>query len=460
MGPKLLSPYLPSSSDPFDHRKASHLLRRTGFGARFDDVEKAVKCGLEKSVDRLFDEADDQEKQYQQTFAAINGHFTNFGDGDAVKAWWAYRMVTTRAPLREKLTLFWHGHFATSLAKVEDSALLHQQIETLRRLAWSNFRELVVAMAKDPAMLVWLDGQSSTKDHPNENFARELMELFTCGIGHYSEADVQEAARAFTGWKRERAAYSFSAEEHDSGLKHFLGKSGRFDGTDIVDILMQQAATPRFLARKLMRFFAAPDPSDEVVSEAAALLDRTRLNIKWFLRDLFLSRYFYSADCYRTRIASPAELVVGTVRALGARWSGPELVSRMDAMGQSLLHPPNVKGWDGEAQWINATSWAARISFAKTLSQLNDDGSFGANLDLGSVVPSSVKEPQQVVDQLAKTLFQDDLDTDVRRSLARRLVAVDEGDGLEKFRDDEDFRASRIRESLAIALALPEYQTC
>ena len=152
-------------------------------------------------------------------------------------------MVTTRVPLREKLTLFWHGHFATSYEKVEDPALMHRQIETIRRHAWGNFRELVLAIARDPAMVVWLDGESNTKEHPNENFARELMELFTCGIGHYTETDVQEAARAFTGWHREGAEFVFKADDHDAGRKQFLGKSGRFDGGDVIDILMQQPAT-------------------------------------------------------------------------------------------------------------------------------------------------------------------------------------------------------------------------
>jgi len=257
-----LDPFVPGPSDPFDRRKAAHLLRRAGFGAAPAAIDRAVAEGMEQTVESLFDEATEEEDFYQKTFRAINGPLTNFGDIGAAQAWWVYRMMTTRAPLREKLTLFWHGHFATGFEKVDNSRLMHQQVETIRRHAWGNVRELTLAIARDPAMVVWLDGESNTKEHPNENFARELMELFTCGIGHYTESDVREAARAFTGWHRDKTQFAFNAGDHDAGRKHFLGKLGRFDGGDIIDILMQQPATLHFLARKLLRFFAAPVPSE------------------------------------------------------------------------------------------------------------------------------------------------------------------------------------------------------
>ena len=293
--------------------------------------------GMEQTVESLFDEATEEEDFHQKTFKSINGPLMNFGDIEAEQAWWVYRMMTTRAPLREKLTLFWHGHFATSFEKVDNSRLMHQQVETIRRHAWGNVRELTLAIARDPAMVVWLDGESNTKEHPNENFARELMELFTCGIGHYTESDVREAARAFTGWHREKTQFAFSAGEHDAGRKHFLGKLGRFDGSDIIDILMQQPATLHFLARKLLRFFAAPEPPEPVIAAAAALLDRTRLDVKWFLRELFQSRFFYSRECYRTRIASPVEFAVGTIRTMSAVWPAPEVVEFLGRMDQRLL---------------------------------------------------------------------------------------------------------------------------
>ncbi len=315
MAPSLLAPWVPSAAVPFDRRRAAHLLRRAGFGASPADVHKAVETGLEATVDALFDDAPDEEQEFQRLFTAVAGRLANYANDDAVRAWWIYRMRETRVPLREKLTLFWHGHFATSQEKVGDLPLMYHQIETIRKHAWGSIRDLTLAIARDPSMLVWLDGESSTKEHPNENFARELMELFTCGIGHYTENDVKEAARAFTGWHREGSAFSFQADAHDSGRKQFLGKAGRFDGGDIVDILMQQPATTRFLARKLLRFFATPEPPDAIVDLAAGVLERTRLDIKWFLREVFLSRWFYSDDCHRRADCKP--------EAEARRWGYP-----------------------------------------------------------------------------------------------------------------------------------------
>jgi uncharacterized protein (DUF1800 family) len=412
---------------------------------------------MEQTVENLFDEATDEEDAYQKTFAAINGALLNFGEIEPAQAWWIYRMMTTQVPLREKLALFWHGHFATGYEKVDSSRLMHQQIETIRRHAWGNFRELTQAIARDPAMVVWLDGESNSREHPNENFARELMELFTCGIGHYTENDVREAARAFTGWHRDGAAFTFQAADHDSGRKHFLGKAGRFDGGDVIDILMQQPATLHFLAQKLLRFFAAPAPPEPIIIAAAAVLDRTRLDIKWFLRELFQSQFFYSADCYRTRIASPVEFAVGAIRTLNVRWSAPEVVEFLARMDQRLFAPPNVKGWDGEQKWINSSTWAARVDFARTSAQLDAEGGFGANLDMEHFMPLDIKDPARVVDMLAAVLLQDDLSAEIRRDLSEFLITGDEGPSRDTFRDDDDFRRQKTREALGLILALPEY---
>jgi uncharacterized protein (DUF1800 family) len=366
-------------------------------------------------------------------------------------------MLKTNSPLREKLTLFWHGHFATSVHKVEDSELMQRQIDTLRRLAWGDFRELVLAVARDPAMLVWLDGESSTKQHPNENFSRELMELFTCGIGNYTERDVLEAARAFTGWHREGSEFTFHADDHDFDRKTFLGKSGRFDGGDVIDILMQQPTTSRFIGGKLLRFFATPQPSDEAVAEAGKLLDQTQLDIKWFLRELFMSAYFYSDTCYRRRIASPTELVVGAVRALGARMPAADMNNHIQAMGQELLAPPNVKGWDGEDAWINSSTWPARLAFAQTIATLHSENAYGPHLPLEEIVPPELNDPTAVVNRLADVLFQGDLAEDARREVSEFLIKTDEGPNADAFRDDEGFRSDKTRQALAVMLSLPEY---
>jgi uncharacterized protein (DUF1800 family) len=465
-----LRPWTPSQSRPFDARAAAHLLRRTGFGASPAEIAKAVNDGLETTVDGLFDPAADEEAEFARTFEAVQAGFINLDDVSYVQAWWLYRMLRSRVPLKEKLTLFWHGHFATSYLKVDDAYLMHQQIQMLRERGAGSFRDLVLAVAKDPAMLVYLDGESSEKEHPNENFARELMELFTCGIGHYGEQDVLEAARAFTGWHRNRAGFAFNADEHDDGRKQFLGLSGRFDGADIVDILMQQPATPRWIAGKLLKFFASPEPAADVLDEAAGLLDRTQMNIKWFLRELFLSEYFFSKVCYRQQITSPAEYMVGTIRTLGAHVSGSSLLSHMEAMGQVLLEPPNVKGWDGQRKWINSSTWTARLEFARYIAMLESGSPFADRLDLERLVPDDLawrepglarrKSPARVVAWLAEVLLQGELDDASRSKLATLLVTGDDGENREAFRDDADFRRQRIRAVLAAMLSLPQYHTC
>jgi uncharacterized protein (DUF1800 family) len=453
------APFVPEAANPFDARKAAHLLRRAGFGATPAQIDAAVSKGLDATVEELFEESPEQEQQYQQVFDAVNGRLMNFGQAGDCQAWWVHRMVTTRTPLREKLTLFWHSHFSTSIAKIEDTQLALQQIDTLRQHAWGNFAELVTAIAKDPAMLVYLDGQDNTKEHPNENFARELMELFTVGIGNYTEADVQNAARAFTGWHRENASFKFVADAHDGGAKTFMGRRGRFDGTDIIEILMSSDATPRFIARKLLRFFACPNPTDEAVAEAAEVFSKHRLNVKWFVRDLLLSKYFYSEACYRQRISSPAEFVVGSVRVLNSRIPAGELVNAMNGMGQELLAPPNVKGWDGEKKWINSTSLASRATFAKTLSELQAQYSpYASNTPLDKIVPTDQKSPPEVVARLNGLLFQDELPAATRNEMADLLVRNEEGPQPDAFKDDENFRTARTRNLLGLMLALPEYQ--
>jgi len=456
---QFFEPFVPDAANPFDARKAAHLLRRAGFGASPAETDAAVAKGLEETVDDLFADAPDSEQDFDRTFAAISGRFVNASDARVCQAWWLFRMLTTRVPLREKLTLFWHGHFATSIHKVEDTQLMLQQVDTLRRLGLGCFRELVLAIARDPAMIVWLDGESNVKDHPNENFARELMELFTCGIGNYTEQDVLEAARAFTGWHREGPRFAFTADVHDSGAKRILGRRGKFDGSDVIDLLAAHPATPRFIARKLLRFFACPNPTDAVVAEAAELYDRTQLNTRLFVRELFQSRYFFSEDCLRTRISSPVEFVVGTVRTLNIRQPALDLVDQVTTMGQELLAPPNVKGWDGEEKWINSTTLAARMTYARGVPEMNADGNgLRPDCPIAEFVPPDEKSPLTIVERLAQVLFQGELSAESRDDFVKFLTAGEDGPQPEAFRDDEGFRTTKIRQLLAVMLQLPEYQ--
>jgi uncharacterized protein (DUF1800 family) len=447
----------PDKDAPWDARAAAHLLRRAGFGASRAEIDRAVEQGPEGAVKDLFDDARDQEAQFQDTFRRVSGSLVDFGDAGQLQAWWCYRMLTTRTPLREKLTLFWHGHFATSYHKVEDLFLMHQQCETLRRLAWGNFRDLVLAVSRDPAMLVYLDGESSTKENPNENFARELLELFTLGVGHYTEKDVREAARAFTGWHRDGAKFAFNAEAHDGGEKEFLGRRGALDGTDVIDALMAHPALPRFIARKLLVFFACPEPPAEVVEESAEAFRGGQLSVKRFLTTLFQSRFFYGPRCRRTRISSPAECVIGACRSFGVRLAAPECRDHITAMGQELFGPPNVKGWDGERKWIHAGAWAARQAFGQRVGELASGTDFGPHLDTAALVPDEVTDPKNAADLLVERVLEGTLSKKQRADVAAFLVAADEGPKPDDFRNDRDFRAQKVRETVGLLLSLPEY---
>jgi uncharacterized protein (DUF1800 family) len=452
-----LSPFVGDGGERFDRRRAAHLLRRTGFGGNVGEIDQAVRRGLEATVDGLFADDADEEAEYARTFGAVAGKLTSLSSLEGIQAWWVYRMLTTRVPLREKLALFWHGHFASSQLKVENTELMHGQIELFRRSAWGSFGQLVAAIARDPAMLVWLDGQSNTREHPNENFARELMELFTCGISHYTERDVLEAARALTGWTIDGTTGVFNTDEHDAGRKQFLGRSGRFGADDVIDLLLQQPATAEFMARKLLRFFAEPDPPAEIVAEAAQTLVRSQFHVKWLLRDLFMSQYFYSERCLRRRIASPVEYVVGALRMLEMQMPADQLIYFLEQMGQRLLAPPNVKGWDGEAAWIDTGTWAARQQFARMLAAQTDTNPLGPVFDPWRLVPVEMTEPRAVVKRLSDVLMPGELPAEARRGLTSFLVATDDGPQPELFREDESFRGQKIREAVTVVIALPEF---
>ena len=370
-------------------------------------------------------------------------------------------MQRERFPLREKMTLFWHGHFATSFRKVENMRLMHQQNDTLRREALGDFRDLVLAVSRDPAMIVWLDNQQNRKGYPNENFARELMELFTLGEGHYSERDVQESARAFTGWHQEDTRFVFNREFHDFGSKEILGQTGRFSGDDVVDIVLQRPQAKRFLATKLLKFFVMPDPDNELIDESTRVLVDCNLEIKWFLRTLLQSRVFYSDLAVLSKIKSPAEYVVGALRDLDAVFPGQQLAELMAGMGQELFAPPSVKGWDGERDWVSSSAWLSRGRFAEVLSHAAGEERYGPMLPLDSHVALRERDARHYVDYYLSRLVQGRVSDVKRRELTRFMFRTDEeGEHPEAFEHDPDFRAHKIRGLIRLILSLPEYHLC
>lgn len=284
---------------------------------------------------------------------------------ERVAYWWANRMVLTQRPLEEKMALFWHGHFATGDEKVQDYRKMLQQNELLRAKATGNFRDLLIAVSQDPAMLASLDAGVNVKGAPNENFAREIMELFTMGVGNYTEKDIQEAARAFTGWNFKGLEYVVNPQQHDDGIKTVLGRSGNFDGVQVIDIILAQQVTSEYIADKLYRYVVREDVTPAMRVKLGKLLRDSQFEIAPFLETLFESRDFYSDASVGTRIKPPVELVISTYRKLGlTEVPGiPDFNVLTESMGQKLLNPPNVAGWASGKSWITPGLLLVRGNF-------------------------------------------------------------------------------------------------
>jgi uncharacterized protein (DUF1800 family) len=284
-----------------------------------------------------------------------------------VSYWWANRMVASPRPLEEKMALFWHGHFASNEAKVRDYRKLLGELEIFQRLGTGNFRDLTVAVAQSPGMLSFLDAGVNVKGAPNENFAREIMELFTMGVGHYTEKDIREAARAFTGWNYDDLRFVVNKDQHDDGEKTFLGKTGRFDGVDVIDIIMQQPATADYIAGKIYRNFVREELSPELGQQLGSVLRQNKYEIAPLLEKIFLSRDFYSSASVGTHIKSPVELAVGTYHKLGLKGipGVPDFNSVTGALGQQLFSPPTVAGWASGQSWVTPGLLLERANFAR-----------------------------------------------------------------------------------------------
>ncbi len=369
-------------------QEARHLLVRTGFAPTHAQVQAITGQSATRAVDDILARAktakplapppaflalpapipDGLLKTQEERQAARQQQMR---EGLELKTWWIREMIESPAPLAERMTLFWHNHFATSQQKVVRSHAMWNQHQLLRRQALGNFRTLLHAVAKDPAMLVYLDGANSRKGAPNENFAREVMELFTLGEGGgYSEADIKEAARAFTGWSIERDDFSFKFRPvfHDNAPKTLFGKTGNFDGDAALDVMLEQPAAARFITAKLWKEFVSPQPDDQAVAVIAQRFRASHYDTTTVLRELLLSDAFWSQANRGSLVKSPVDLVVGTVRQFGFSYTDAmPFVLKSAQLGQNLLVPPNVKGWPGYTDWINATSLLERKRFTEQL---------------------------------------------------------------------------------------------
>ena len=377
---------MPFSSD---RDRGAHLLRRFGLGASEAELDYYLANGLNGAVDRLLDPPEDPD-------SAVDVEMLRNDKGtipmpQAVNGW-VLRMLTTRRPLEERMTLFWHNHFATSASKVQGALLMIGQNDTLRANALKTFPAMLDAVSKDPAMLYWLDNQENVKGRPNENFAREVMELFTLGIGHYTEKDVQEGARAFTGWALRRggtraggaAEFLYRPRLHDDGEKTFLGQTGPLNGDDVLRILNAQPRTAEFLVTKLWDWFVWPKPDAKTIAPFAERYRASGLDTKALLRDLMRSPEFYSDRAARSIVKSPVDVVIVTMRQLGMGEGArrirqgvqapraalqPAYAAQlaMKAMGQWLMYPPDVSGWKNGRDWISSATMTERIAWGDRL---------------------------------------------------------------------------------------------
>jgi uncharacterized protein (DUF1800 family) len=489
---------LPDSK--WNEATAAHLLNRAGFGGTPDEIERTRGKGLIAAVRDLVDVKADAAnlppplwahprniRAQRMQIKAAKDRGENFQskvrqvrmmEGDEIvdlRCWWLDRMLNGPAPLLEKMTLFWHGHFATSIQKTRDAYWMWLQNDTLRRNAFGNFGALVKKISRDPAMMIYLDLQQSRQEHPNENWARELMELFTVGIGNYTEQDIRESARAFTGYRIDMTTqqFRFAPFQQDHKPKTFMGRTGNLNGDDIIDILVSKPACAQFIGRKLWRFFVEDDPSSEIVEAVAGRLHAHNFEIRPALREIFTSSEFYSDRVMGSQIKSPVQFIVQTSKLLDAPPPAPiASQNAMRQMGQILFAPPNVKGWDGGKEWISTSTLLFRYNFANYL--INGDAILPPNapqrrqgadvgfgraaqiaqqikrdpIDLGKLVPSNVRsKPREVVDLLAKRFFQTraadkDIDTFVKFLEARSSDASD----------------APLRELVHLMMSTPQFQ--
>ena len=444
-------------------RSAAHLLRRAGFGGSAADVAHLAALGPSAAVDSLL----------HPTVA--DAGFTDFPDvallydpkknRQAAQLWWLDRMLRTTQPLTEKMALFWHGHFATSVQKVAPAQMVGQ-IDLFRRQGLGRFPALLGAVTRDPAMLIWLDNRSNAKAHPNENYAREVMELFALGLGAYTEDDVKEAARAFTGWTVDKSQQAvFVPARHDDGLKTVLGNAGAFGADDVIAIIVSQPVHQRFIARKLLEFFVYSDPEPELVEAVAQVYALSGADVAKTVGAILRSNVFFSARAYRAIPKSPIELAIGTLRYAGAQSVPPNLPYQLARMGQEPLNPPSVKGWDAGPAWINTSTLLARFNFVNALIAQTAPAKNGQPALIApyvapdEIVRSTGMDAAKVAAAIVAGVVQDDVTSDIRATLVAYLNSQTPAAGTQNPQPfgPENYQ-DKIRGALALTLNLPVNQ--
>jgi uncharacterized protein (DUF1800 family) len=386
----------PLAKQRWDFTAAAHLLNRAGFSGPPSEIQALAARSHEQAVSQLVDyEAipdptpdpawakPDPERAERFRSLRMAGaeqrqklvreeQQTQRQRMIELRGWWLRRMAHGARPLQEKMVLFWHGHFATSMEKVRDAYLMWRQNDLFRRMATKDWRQMLIEVGKDPAMLLWLDQAQSRKQHPNENFAREVMELFALGEGHYTEQDITEGARALTGWSYDRLTQQFIERPflHDSGEKVIFGKRANFDGEEFLDLIVAQPQSARFITAKIWKFFAGEEPAEPLGAALAETFRQGGCQFKPLLRVMFLSEEFYAPGVVGNQVKSPVQWLVGSVRLLERELPPPFVCFGLTRnLGQDLFAPPNVKGWDGGLSWITTSTLLARYNEAAVLVQ-------------------------------------------------------------------------------------------
>lgn len=417
-----------------DRQRIQHLLRRAGFGYSSAELQEYVALGLEGAVDRLLNPHRVDDGTADNATAPLRDKAPQ--DRGALLASWHVRLILTRRPLLEKLTYFWHDHFATGIRKVNAPSFMLAQNDTLRSGALGGFRDLTLAITRDPAMLVYLDNRDNVVRAPNENYARELMELFTLGEGVlYTERDVKEAARALTGWRVTSAKPTpesnfpvatgvvFMQRQFDSGKKTILGQTGNFGAEDVVRIVTSQPECADYIGAKLWRFFAVPEPTDAMVARTTEAYFKHDTSISAMLRVILLSPEMYSEAAYRWRIKSPVENVIHTLRALGITDRMQRVARDTQVQGQALFDPPSPDGWNWGQAWINSNTLLARANFANDVTRR---GRPAQNLDAAALLQANgaTRTAEQAVDFALDLIVGGDVDPGTRQVLIEHIGGV------------------------------------
>ena len=456
----------------------AHLMRRAGFGATLQELEESQAKGYEATVEVLLHPEDVPEwdddlfRRYQPDLNSVM-YF------ESAQAYWMYKMINSKRPLEEKIALFWHGLFATAYGKLNHAKGVVNQTDTFRRHGLGSFHNILMELSRDPAMIFWLDNKDNHKDAPNENYGRELLELFSMGIGNYTEDDVKNCARAFTGWTIANDKYmsvrasrdsiwpsgridwqfEYRPEDHDDTEKKFLGRTGNFNGEDIIDIIAMRPATSWFIAGKLYNYFVSDTPNEEAIAFLAEEYRKSSGDIRSMLRALFLSDYFKSEDGWYSRGKSPAELVEGTARLAGSyqspRWDITNLASDANFMGQEILNPPTVEGWHTGTEWVDTGTLVERVNSSALV--IGDTVQPGVQAMIQRLKSGqSSYQPAELVDECLLLLGS----LSVSNSTHDRLVEFAANWGEVSFTPEDAASCSeqQVVELLQVILATREYQ--